>query len=711
LGKKAILTKYYDIRSHYNLFVYKIGLLDLPPKLDLPLSMFKNLLSPLDLGFMTLDNRTVMGSMHTGLEEAKKGYYKMAVFYAERVKGGVGLIITGGVSPNRSGWLVPFGSKMTSQSEVEKHKIVTSAVRKEGGKICLQLLHAGRYANHPFCVAPSSLKSPISPYKPWTLSPSSIRSTIQDFANAAFLAKEAGYHGVEIMGSEGYLINQFLAPRTNQRQDSWGGSIENRVRFAKDIVERTRQKVGEDFLIIFRLSLLDLVENGNNWDEIIFTAKTLEEAGVNIFNSGIGWHESRIPTIATLVPNGAFTWATAKLKKEVNIPVITTNRINTPEKAESILSSGQADLVSMARPFLADPYFVKKAQEGNSNLINTCIACNQACLDNIFSQKIASCMVNPEACRETELKPMPLIKKKKIAIIGAGPAGLSTAIAAGSRGHEVHIFEAKDEIGGQFNLARRIPGKEDYAETLRYYNSKIQLLGIKLYLSTPVDEEMILNGEFDEVVMSSGVMPRKLKLSGIENSKVVYYDEAILNPEKLGKNIAIIGAGGVGVDTATALLETQNNHSSEEKLSHFLKYWGVDTDLKERGSLIPPIKEDPKRKIFLLQRSKGKIGNSLGKTTSWIHRLMLKKSQVEIISEVEYEKIDNEGLHYKLKGETKILNVDNIVICAGQDKNNWMIELLNDLEISVHVIGGAKEAKDLDAVRAIEEGTRLGYRL
>jgi 2,4-dienoyl-CoA reductase (NADPH2) len=665
---------------------------------------YPNLFQPLDLGFTTLKNRILMGSMHTGLEESKNGYQRMAAFFAERAKGGVGLIVTGGISPNRAGWVAPFGNKLSTKSEAKHHKVVTDAVHAEGGKICMQILHTGRYGYHPLAVAPSAIKSPISPFKPWKLSQGGIRRTIADFINCAAMAQEAGYDGVEIMGSEGYLINQFIVSKTNKRTDEWGGSFENRIKFPIEIVRQVREKVGKNFIIIYRLSMLDLVDDGSTWEEVEFLAKEIEKAGASIINTGIGWHEARIPTIGTMVPRGGFSWVTQRLMGKVSIPLITTNRINTPGVAEKILADGHANMVSMARPFLADPEFPLKAMQGRADEINTCIACNQACLDHIFDRKTASCMVNPRACNELEINILPTTNKKKIAVVGAGPAGLSCAVTLAQRGHEVHLFEGQAMLGGQFNIAKEIPGKEEFSETLRYYTRQMEIHKVKVHLNTYFDENKASN--FEEIVVSTGVRGRKLGIEGEDNPKVLTYTDVVLNKKPVGKKVAIIGAGGIGFDVAEFL-----THEGHQDIPHFMKEWGVDMDYKTGGALTKNVQTTSPREVYLLQRSKGKLGENLGKTTGWIHRTALKMKKVKMIGEVTYQKIDDAGLHILVGEEPQILAVDNIVICAGQVSNNQLFESLKQKNINAHIIGGALEAGDLDAKRAIEQGVKLGITL
>ncbi|MFN7119157.1 MAG: FAD-dependent oxidoreductase [Saprospiraceae bacterium] len=664
---------------------------------------YPHLLQPLDLGFTTLKNRVLMGSMHTGLEETKGGFEKMAAYFAERARGGVGLMVTGGIPPNRQGWLTPFGSKLSTRGEARQHQIVTKAVHDAGGKICLQILHAGRYGYHPLAVAPSSIKSPISPFKPWALTKSGIERTIRAFVRCAALAQEAGYDGVEVMGSEGYLINEFIVSKTNKRNDQWGGSFENRIRFPVEIVKRIREKVGTNFIIIYRLSMLDLVEDGSSWEEVEKLALEIEKAGATIINTGIGWHEARVPTIATMVPRAGFAWVTKRLMGKVNIPLITTNRINNPETAEQILADGCADMVSMARPFLADPHFVKKTMDNRADEINTCIACNQACLDHIFVRKTASCLVNPRACRETELNLMPISKKKKIAVVGAGPAGLAFATTAAERGHEVHLFEADDQIGGQFNMAKRIPGKEEFYETLRYYAKMIEKWGVHLHLNTKADAVLLQN--FDEVALATGVSPRQIKIEGIDHPKVLSYIDVLKYEKPVGKSVALIGAGGIGFDVAEFL--TQEGESPSLNVEEFMQEWGVDMSYQQRGALTKPKPEASPRQVFLLQRSKDKPGYRLGKTTGWIHRTSLKMKQVQMFSEVEYHKIDDEGFHVTIKGEPQILKVDNVIVCAGQEPLRELYEPLQALNIPVHLIGGAYAAAELDAKRAIRQAYEI----
>jgi 2,4-dienoyl-CoA reductase (NADPH2) len=706
--------------------------------------LYPHLFAPLDLGFATLKNRALMGSMHTGLEEEKDDLKRLSAYFAERARGGIGLMVTGGIAPNRQGWLSPFGAKMTGRTEVNKHRNITQAVHAEDGKICMQILHAGRYGWHPFSVAPSPLKSAISPFKPWEMSRRLIRATVQDFASCAALARDAGYDGVEIMGSEGYLINQFVAPRTNKRTDEWGGSFEGRIRFPLEIMRAVREKAGRDFIVIFRVSMLDLVEDGSTWEEVEQLALEIEKAGANIINTGIGWHEARIPTIATLVPRGAYAWVTKRLMGKLRIPLITTNRINTPEKAEQLLRDGFADMVSMARPLLADPDFMRKAFENRADEINTCIACNQACLDHVFGNKEASCLLNPRACRETIFPPangvgMPKNgeKRQKIAVVGAGPAGLSASTECAALGHEVHLFDASGEIGGQFNMAKRIPGKEEFHETLRYFGKKIEKTGVHLHLNTRVDADFLIREKFDRVVLASGVTPRKPAIQGIDHPKAVSYIDVLLNKRVVGKNVAVIGAGGIGFDVSMFLtnpveggglkveggglkveggglkvegggLKVEGGGLKAQELAQspheYCEEWGIDETYQNRGGLTKPHAEAAPRRVWLLQRSKGKVGERLGKTTGWAHRITLKNRGVQMWSDVQYVKIDDEGLHIVYKGQTQVLNADHVVICAGQEPMRELLEPLQAAGIPVQMIGGAKEAAELDAKRAIEEG-------
>ena len=671
------------------------------------MTKYKHIFEPLDLGFTTLKNRILMGSMHTGLEEKKNGLEKIAAYYAERAKGGVGLIVSGGIAPNVQGWTAPFSARMSTKKHAKHHKVITEAVHREGGKICMQILHSGRYGYHPFAVAPSAIKSPITPFKPFKLKPSGIKRTIRDFVNSAKMAKLAGYDGVEIMGSEGYLINQFIAERTNKRTDEYGGSYENRMRLPIALVKQTREAVGREFIIIYRLSMLDLVEKGSSWQEVVALGKEIEKAGATIINTGIGWHEARIPTIATSVPRAAFSWVTKKMKEEISIPLITSNRINMPETAEKVLAEGHADMISMARPFLADPEWVNKAAANKADEINTCIGCNQACLDHVFVQKVASCLVNPRACHETELNYLPAEKKKKIAVVGAGPAGLAAATIAAQRGHEVTLFDADKEIGGQFNMAKQIPGKEEFYETIRYFNKQLELHQVTVKLNTLVTTDDLKNGNFDEVILATGIKPRTPKIEGIDHPKVLSYIDVLKLKKPVGKRVAVIGAGGIGFDVSEYL--SHEGESTSLNIDAWLKEWGIDKTLEARSGVEGvevKIPESP-REIFMFKRSKGKFGGGLGKTTGWIHRTSLKNRKVQFINQVQYTKIDNDGLHYIQNGEPKVLAVDNIIICAGQLPLKDLLEPLEAQGIKVHVVGGADLAAELDAKRAIDQASRL----
>lgn len=670
------------------------------------MSNYPHLLAPLDLGFTTLKNRVLMGSMHVGLEEVEGGYDRMAAFYAERAAGGVGLIVTGGISPNDHGVTFHGGSKLDTLEEAEKHKVITQAVHDAGGKIALQILHTGRYSYQAENVAPSAIQAPINPVKPHALTSAEVNQTIADFANCAKLSQIAGYDGVEIMGSEGYLINEFIAARTNHRDDEWGGSYENRMRFPIEIVKRTRAEVGENFIIIYRLSMLDLVEGGSTLEEVIQLAKEIEKAGATIINTGIGWHEARIPTIATKVPRAAFTWVTKKLKGSVQIPLVTSNRINTPEMAEHVLAQGDADMVSMARPMLADAEFVLKAEQGRSDEINTCIGCNQACLDQIFSMQIATCLVNPRACYETELIFKESAVKKNIAVIGAGPAGLSFATYAADRGHQVTVFDAASQIGGQFNIAKTIPGKEEFYETLRYFKRKIELQpNIKLVLNHTATYEELSAENYDDIVVATGVTPRELTIEGIDHPKVLSYIEVLRERKSVGKKVAIIGAGGIGFDTAEYL--SHEGESGSLNPQKFYDEWGIDTSYAHVGGLKQPVLEQSDREIYLLQRKAKAVGASLGKTTGWIHRTGLKHRDVKMIAGASYDKIDDQGLHITVNDQPTVLEVDHVIICAGQESYTAMYDQLKADGKNVHLIGGAKEAGELDAKRAIRQGAEL----
>ncbi|MFT7518127.1 MAG: 2,4-dienoyl-CoA reductase (NADPH2) [Kiritimatiellia bacterium] len=673
----------------------------------MPHAVYPHLLAPLDLGHVVLPNRVLMGSMHVGLEEQHFALKKMAAYFAARARGGVGLIVTGGVAPNREGWVKPFAAKLSNAYEVRKHRYVTDAVHEAGGLIALQVLHSGRYGYHPLAVSASALKSPISPFKPRALSDRGVNRTIKAFANCAKRAQQAGYDGVEIMGSEGYLINQFIAERTNKRHDSWGGVYENRIRFALEIVRQTRDAVGSDFIIIFRLSMLDLVKDGSTIDEVVHLAKELEVAGVSIINTGIGWHEARVPTIATCVPRAGFTWVTRRLKDEVSVPLITSNRINMPDVAEAVLARGDADMVSMARPLLADPDWVIKATEQRSDEINTCIACNQACLDHVFQNKKASCLVNPLACHETEVQAVPTTSPKRVAVVGAGPAGMSCATQAAELGHHVTLFDAADAIGGQFNLAKRVPGKEEFAETLRYFGRRIEITGVSLELNRKVGVDDLAG--FDVVVLATGVNPRKLSMQGIDHAKVLSYVDVLGGDAPVGDKVAIIGAGGIGFDVAEFLMH--DGPSTSQNIEASMDEWGVDMSWTARGGLKQPVDQPPARQITVCQRSEGKLGAKLGKTTGWIHRAALKKKGATMLSGVSYIKIDDEGLHIEVSGEAQVLNVDNVVVCAGQTSRDELLEPLRAAGTQVHVIGGAKLAAELDAKRAIDQGIRLAVSL
>ena len=675
---------------------------------------YPNLLAPLDLGFTQLANRVLMGSMHTGLEEERGGFAKLAAFYQARAKGGVGLIVTGGVSPNFRGRIEPFGSELSHFWQVNKHKQVTEAVHKYPTKICLQLLHTGRYAYHPFGVAPSKIKSPISPFTPKEMSVRQIKSTIKDYAYATKLAAKAGYDGVEIMGSEGYLINQFACERTNKRTDEWGGNIENRMRLAIETIKAVREKVGEKFIIIFRLSMLDLVEGGNSWEDVVTMAKAVEKAGATLINTGIGWHEARVPTIVTSVPRAAFTWVTERMKQEVSIPLITTNRINTPEVAEKILSEGQADMVSMARPFLADADFVNKAAANKSDEINTCIGCNQACLDHVFQQKRASCLVNPMACYETELVLEKTDKTKKLAVIGAGPAGLAFSVYAAQRGHQVELFDKIGEIGGQFNVAKQVPGKEEFYETLRYFTKQLSLHDVKVHLNNEQSADSLLAAGFDEVVLATGIKPRKLDIDGLDagfaSNKVLTYLQVLRDKVNVGSKVAIIGAGGIGFDVATYLSEKSLTNDPEA----WLKNWGVDKNYQQAGALLDkgelPVHQKT-RDITLIQRKTSKVGKGLGKTSGWVHRANLVKQGVDMVAGATYKSINEQGLVIEVAGMEQLIEADNIIICAGQESNRDLQQALAEGGVPVHLIGGANVAAELDAKRAIRQAAELAVQI
>ncbi|HFK7187284.1 TPA: FAD-dependent oxidoreductase [Serratia odorifera] len=673
------------------------------------MSAYPHLLAPLDLGFTTLKNRVLMGSMHTGLEELPDGPQRMAAFYAERAAAGVALIVTGGIAPNDKGVVYRGGSILNQPQQVAHHRIVTDAVHQAGGKIALQILHAGRYSYQPQPVAPSALQAPINPFTPTALSHQQIEDTIADFAHCAALAQQAGYDGVEVMGSEGYLINQFLVARTNQRDDQWGGSAENRMRFAVEIVRAVRQAVGREFIVIYRLSMLDLVEDGSSWQEIVRLAQAIEQAGATLINTGIGWHEARIPTIATMVPRAGFSWVTHKLMGKVGIPLITTNRINDPAVAEQTLAQGCADMVSMARPFLADAEFVRKAAEGRADEINTCIGCNQACLDQIFDGKLTSCLVNPRACRESEMPLLAAERPKRLAVVGAGPAGLAFATTAASRGHQVTLFDAAAEIGGQFNIAKQIPGKEEFHETLRYFRRQLALREVTLQLGKRVEAQDLT--EFDEVILACGIVPRTPDIPGIDNAKVLSYLDVLRDKKPVGQRVAIVGAGGIGFDTAEYL--SQHGEASSLDSEAFNREWGIDSQLNQRGGLAadgPQVPRAP-RQIFLLQRKSSKVGDGLGKTTGWIHRASLAMRGVKMLNSVSYQRIDDEGLHIERADQASCLPVDTIVICAGQEPRRELQQPLLALGKTVHLIGGADVAAELDARRAIDQGTRLAMAL
>ena len=676
-------------------------------------SAYPNLLQPLDLGVTTLRNRVLMGSMHVGLEDDRRDLGKLAAFYAERAEGGVGLIVTGGFGINRTGWLLPLAGKLTTSSEVRRHRPVTEAAHGGGAKIALQLLHAGRYSYHPLAVSASWGKSPISPFPARAMTGREIRGTIADYARSASLAREAGYDGVEIMGSEGYLINQFLAPRTNRRTDRWGGSPENRRRLATEVVASVREAMGPDGILIYRLSMLDLVRGGQSWEEVVALAREVEQAGATIINTGIGWHEARIPTIVTSVPRGAFTWVTAKLRPHVDLPVVASNRINMPAVAEEILQRGDADLVSMARPFLADADWVRKAEAGTPEDINTCIACNQACLDHVFKRERATCLVNPRAGHETELVLEPAATGRKVAVVGAGPAGLSAAITAADRGHDVVLFEAGEEIGGQFRLAQRIPGKEEFAETLRYYRRQIERTGVDLRLDAEVTAEQLIAEGFDEVVVATGVRPRIPDIPGIDRPEVVRYDQVVSGEVEVGDHVAVIGAGGIGFDVCE-LLTHPGTPGEPPDLEEWMAEWGVTDPEQARGGVVDPQPEASLRTVHLLQRRTSRHGKDLGKTTGWVHRATLKARGVTMLGGVRYDRIDDDGLHVSLgrdHDEQRVLPVDHVVICAGQESVSGLYEELQAAGVAAHLIGGAEQAREVDAKRAIEQGVRVAAAL
>ncbi|MGB5719479.1 MAG: NADPH-dependent 2,4-dienoyl-CoA reductase [Woeseiaceae bacterium] len=676
-------------------------------------TQYPHLFAPLDLGFTTLKNRVLMGSMHTGLEDGNQ-HERLAVYFAERARGEVGLIITGGYAPNRAGWVKPFAGKLTTRTEATRHRGITDAVHTEGGKIALQILHAGRYAYHPLSVAPSRIRSPITPFTPRALSSSGVEKQIRAFVRAAKLARDAGYDGVEIMGSEGYFINEFLVTLTNQRDDQWGGDYSQRMRLPVEIVARTREAVGRDFIIIYRLSMIDLIPEGNTWEETVLLAKAVEAAGATIINTGIGWHEARVPTIATSVPRGAFTWVTRKMKREVRIPLVTSNRINLPSSAEQILADGCADMVSLARPMLADAEFVRKAREGRSDEINVCIACNQACLDHTFSNKISSCLVNPRACHETELNYLPAKAARRFAVVGSGPAGISAALVLAERGHSVDLYESAAEIGGQLNMAKVIPGKEEFHEMLRYFERQLELKRVRVHLNTRVNALDLTSQAYDEIIVATGVVPRDPMIEGQDHPKVLSYIDVLRARKPVGQRVAIIGAGGIGFDVAEFLV--QDGRSPTLHLDEWLSEWGVVDPEQARGGIAtdrsPPA--SAAREITLLQRKAGKHGAKLGKTTGWIHRAALKMNDVRMIGNVNYERIGDEGLlisYGKDHKDPEWLDVDTIVLCAGQLPHRELSDPLKAAGVVAHVIGGADIATELDAKRAIDQGSRLAARL
>ena len=668
---------------------------------------YPHLFAPLDLGHTTLPNRILMGSMHTGLEDKASDYDKLAAYFAERARGGVGLMVSGGIAPSIEGWLKPFGGRLSMPWHVARHRKLTRAVHAEGGKICMQILHAGRYGYHPLSVAPSKIRSPITPFTPRALSSRGVERTIGDFVSCAKLARDAGYDGIEVMGSEGYLINQFLVERTNRRTDAWGGDASRRMRFPLEIVSRTREAVGRDFIIIYRLSMLDLVEQGQSWDDILALAKAIEAAGASIINTGIGWHEARIPTIVTSVPRAGFAWVTRKLKGEVGIPLITTNRINMPEVAERILAEGDADMVSMARPLLADPDWAIKARTGRTDRINTCIACNQACLDHVFQNKRASCLVNPRACHETELVIAPATRRKRIAVVGAGPAGMSCASTLAERGHDVTLIDRAGDIGGQFNYAKRIPGKEEFHETLRYFRHRLADAGVTLKLHTEADANALRG--YDDIVIATGITPRKVTFPGSDDPRVLSYLDVLAHDRPIGHRVAIIGAGGIGFDVAEFLVEHAPSPTTD--VTRWTREWGVDMQLDARGGLVAAAPERPARQIWLMQRSEGRPGARLNKTTGWVHRATLRNKQVAMLGGVTYERLDEAGLHIAVEGKPQVLPVDNVVVCAGQEPLRELADALLATGITPHIIGGADVAAELDAKRAIAQGTRLASTL
>ncbi|MDF3980862.1 NADPH-dependent 2,4-dienoyl-CoA reductase [Luteibacter sp. PPL201] len=665
---------------------------------------YPHLLAPLDLGFTRLRNRVLMGSMHTGLEDKAADFDKLAAFYAERARGGVGLIVTGGIAPNLRGWLKPLSGTMSMPWHVGRHRKVTQAVHAEGAKICMQILHAGRYGYHPLSVAPSAIKSPITPFTPRALGARGVERTIDAFVRSAKLARDAGYDGVEVMGSEGYLINQFLTARTNHRTDRWGGSAEHRMRFPVEIVRRMREAVGRDFIIVYRLSMLDLVDDAQAWTDIVTLARKIEAAGATLINTGIGWHEARVPTIVTSVPRGAFTWVTRRMKGEVGIPLVTTNRINMPDVAERILANGDADMVSMARPLLADPDWVNKASAGTPAAINTCIACNQACLDHVFENRRASCLVNPRACHETELAITPAAATKRVAVVGAGPAGLAAATTLAERGHAVTLFDRASEIGGQFNMAKRIPGKEEFHETLRYFRHRLDATGVDVRLGQVATADSLASG-YDTVILATGVTPRGIALDGADHPKVLSYIDVLQGNAAVGPRVAIIGAGGIGFDVAEFL--TEHVPSPTTDITRWTKEWGVDMHMTVPGGLMPAQPEPPERQVWLLQRSEGRPGARLNKTSGWVHRATLKNKKVAMLGGVTYERIDDAGLHVTVGGEKQVLPVDHVIVCAGQEPNRDLQAALQAKGVDVRLVGGADVAAELDAKRAIDRATRL----
>lgn len=669
---------------------------------------FSHLFQPLDLGFTTIKNRVLMGSMHTGLEEAPNGHERMAAFFGERAKGGVGLIVTGGFGPNDRAATHEKTKLIKTEQDILDHRQITDAVHQYGAKICMQILHTGRYAYNANPIAPSAIQAPINPNKPSAATAEELEQQILDFISLATQAQKAGYDGVEIMGSEGYFLNEFLAVRTNQRDDEWGGSYENRMKFPVEVVHRVRQAVGEKFIIIFRLSMLDLVEGGSSFEEVVLLGQAIEKAGASIINTGIGWHEARIPTIATKVPRAAFTWVTAKFREHFSIPVITSNRINTPEKAEEVLARGDADMVSMARPFLADAEFVNKAQQGRSDEINTCIGCNQACLDHIFVGKTTSCLVNPRACHETTLIIEKTSKPLSIAVVGAGPAGLAAAVTAAQRGHQVTLFDQADEIGGQFNIAKKVPGKEEFYETIRYFSRQLEINNVTLKLGQKVTSNQLNSADFDHVLLATGIVPRTPAIEGIDHPKVMSYLDLLKHGKQAGERVAVIGAGGIGFDVCESLIH--DGPSSSQSIPVFMKEWGIDMSLTARAGIegVKPEFTLPKRQVYLLQRKETKVGAGLGKTTGWIHRTDLKKKGVKMLPNCEYQKIDDQGLHITVAGESQLLDVDHVIVCAGQEP---LRDLTEGLEKPFQLIGGADIAAELDAKRAIDQGTRVAAKL